>query len=182
MIRTLFTFLDHGVHGQHPVVDMLFATLDTRSRRLRFPEDREVVITDTVGFIRDLPKDLFAAFRATFEETADADLILHVIDAVDPDRQQHIATTERLLVQLGLTDIPRITVFNKCDLLDGTSVERLLATTDDAVAMSALKRETATGLLQLIATKLADRWRQASPIDSLSVDGLPVDELGQADG
>jgi GTPase len=143
--------------------DKLFATLDTRSRRLRFPEDREVVITDTVGFIRDLPKDLFAAFRATFEETADADLILHVVDAVDPDRQQHIATTERLLVQLDLVDIPRITVFNKCDLLDGTSIERLLATTESAVAMSALDRRTAAGLLAQIAKALADRWKQAGP-------------------
>jgi GTPase len=61
--------------------DKLFATLDPRSRRLRFPEEREVVITDTVGFIRELPKDLFAAFRATFEEVADADLILVVVDA-----------------------------------------------------------------------------------------------------
>ena len=68
--------------------DKLFATLDTRSRRLRFPEEREVVITDTVGFIRDLPKDLFAAFRATFEEAADADLLLHVVDAADPAQRQ----------------------------------------------------------------------------------------------
>jgi len=73
--------------------DRLFATLDTRSRRLRFPEEREVVITDTVGFIRDLPKDLFAAFRATFEEAADADLLLHVVDGSDPARDQHIDTT-----------------------------------------------------------------------------------------
>ena len=73
--------------------DKLFATLDTRSRRLRAPHEREVVITDTVGFIRDLPKDLFAAFRATFEEAADADLLLHVIDASDPAYEDHIATT-----------------------------------------------------------------------------------------
>jgi GTP-binding protein HflX len=88
--------------------DKLFATLDTRSRRLRFPEEREVVITDTVGFIRDLPKDLFAAFRATFEEAADADLLLHVIDASDPARDTQIETTEALLAELGLGHIPRI--------------------------------------------------------------------------
>jgi GTP-binding protein HflX len=74
--------------------DKLFATLDTRSRRLRFPREREVVITDTVGFIRDLPKELFAAFRATFEEAQDADLLLHVLDTADPNVEQHIATTE----------------------------------------------------------------------------------------
>src|SRR5690606_11550975 len=95
--------------------DKLFATLDTRSRRIRFPEEREVVITDTVGFIRDLPKDLFAAFRATFEEVADADLLLHVVDASDPARDVHIETTEALLGELGLGEIPRIVVYNKID-------------------------------------------------------------------
>ncbi|MEJ7733261.1 MAG: GTPase HflX [Polyangiaceae bacterium] len=104
----------------------LFATLDTRSRRLRFPEEREVVITDTVGFIRELPKDLFAAFRATFEETADADLILHVVDASDPCRDQHIDTTERLLGELDLLGIPRILVFNKSDLVSPYELTRLL--------------------------------------------------------
>ncbi len=92
--------------------DKLFATLDTRSRRIRFPEEREVVLTDTVGFIRDLPKDLFAAFRATFEETADADLLLHVVDAADPAHVQQIETTEALLVELDLARIPRIVVYN----------------------------------------------------------------------
>ncbi len=98
--------------------DKLFATLDTRSRALRLPSGREVIVTDTVGFIRDLPKDLFAAFRATFDETQDADLLLHVVDASDPCRSEHVQTTEKLLVDLGLERIPRILVFNKCDLLE----------------------------------------------------------------
>ncbi len=98
--------------------DKLFATLDTRSRTTRLPSGREVIITDTVGFIRDLPKDLFAAFRATFDETQDADLLLHVIDASDPCRSEHVETTEKLLVDLGLERVPRILVFNKCDKLD----------------------------------------------------------------
>src|SRR6185369_11419216 len=97
--------------------DKLFATLDTRSRRLRFPEEREVVITDTVGFIRDLPKDLFAAFRATFEEAADADLLLHIVDASNAARQKHIETTEKLLAELELDKIPRLLVYNKTDLV-----------------------------------------------------------------
>lgn len=100
------------------VEDKLFATLDTRSRSSRLPSGRDVIVTDTVGFIRDLPKDLFAAFRATFDETQDADLLLHVIDASDPCRSEHIETTEKLLVDLGLERIPRILVFNKCDLLE----------------------------------------------------------------
>jgi GTP-binding protein HflX len=100
------------------VEDKLFATLDTRSRTLRLPSGRDVVVTDTVGFIRDLPKDLFAAFRATFDETRDADLLLHVIDASDPRRNEQVETTEKLLVDLGLERVPRILVFNKCDKLE----------------------------------------------------------------
>ena len=98
--------------------DKLFATLDTRSRSLRLPSGRDVIVTDTVGFIRDLPKDLFAAFRATFDETHDADLLLHVIDASNPCRNEHVETTEELLVDLGLERVPRVLVFNKCDRLE----------------------------------------------------------------
>ena len=76
--------------------DKLFATLDTRSRRIRFPREREVIITDTVGFIRDLPKELFAAFRATFEEAQDADLLLHVVDASDPALGEHPRAGQRV--------------------------------------------------------------------------------------
>jgi GTP-binding protein HflX len=104
--------------------DKLFATLDTRSRQLRLPSGRDVIVTDTVGFIRDLPKDLFAAFRATFDETRDADLLLHVVDASDPCRSEHVETTEKLLVELGLERVPRIIVFNKCDKL-GTAPQSL---------------------------------------------------------
>ena len=98
--------------------DKLFATLDTRSRAMRLPSGGEVIVTDTVGFIRDLPKDLFTAFRSTFDETQDADLLLHVIDASDPCRSEHVETTEKLLVDLGLERVPRILVFNKCDKLE----------------------------------------------------------------
>jgi GTP-binding protein HflX len=97
--------------------DKLFATLDTRSRSTRLPSGRDVIVTDTVGFIRDLPKDLFAAFRSTFDETQGAGLLLHVIDASDPCRSEHVETTEKLLVDLGLERVPRILVFNKCDKL-----------------------------------------------------------------
>jgi GTPase len=97
--------------------DKLFATLDPTSRRLRFPRDREVIITDTVGFIRDLPPDLVAAFRATLEELSDADLLLHVVDAADPRRDQQVAAVEAILKDLGLGEKRRLLVLNKVDRL-----------------------------------------------------------------
>ncbi|HVK69484.1 MAG TPA: GTPase HflX [Polyangium sp.] len=148
----------------------LFATLDTRSRRIRFPEEREVIITDTVGFIRELPKDLFAAFRATFEEAADADLILHVVDASDPAHDQHIATTEELLGELGLSSIPRILVFNKVDLVEKGEARRLLFGNKSAVLVSATNRETTRALLATIADRLKDRWEQARTVPAYDVD------------
>ncbi|MRG97606.1 GTPase HflX [Polyangium spumosum] len=148
----------------------LFATLDTRSRRIRFPEEREVILTDTVGFIRELPKDLFAAFRATFEEAADADLILHVVDASDPAYDQHIATTEELLGELGLSSIPRILVFNKVDLVEKGEAKRLLFGHKGAVLVSATSRETTRALLATIADRLKDRWEQARTVPAYDVE------------
>jgi len=132
------------------VEDKLFATLDTRSRSSRLPSGRDVIVTDTVGFIRDLPKDLFAAFRATFDETQDADLLLHVIDASDPCRSEHIETTEKLLVDLGLERIPRILVFNKCDLLEAP--QATLA--NRGVPVSALQPESLVPLKWAIDERL----------------------------
>lgn len=97
--------------------DLLFATLDTSTRRLRFPREREVIITDTVGFIRSLPKSLMGAFKATLEELQDADLLLHVVDASTPRFEDQIAQVERILEELGLGDKPQLLVFNKADLL-----------------------------------------------------------------
>jgi GTP-binding protein HflX len=97
--------------------DKLFATLDPRARRLRLPNGRHVVLTDTVGFIRDMPQDLFKAFRATFDEAADADLLLHVLDISSPEAWEQEQTTEQILEQLELTEKPRLTVLNKADLL-----------------------------------------------------------------
>jgi len=126
--------------------DKLFATLDTRSRRLRFPREHEVVITDTVGFIRDLPKELFAAFRATFEEAQDADLLLHVIDASDPNVEDHIATTEKLLRELELDKVPTLIVYNKSDALPPFEAEQR-ARERRGVAVSALDRGSLKPLL-----------------------------------
>jgi len=97
--------------------DLLFATLDTSSRRLRFPQEREVIITDTVGFIRSLPVSLLGAFKATLEELRDADLLLHVVDASNPRFEAQIIQVERILEELDLSSKQQLLVFNKSDLL-----------------------------------------------------------------
>jgi GTP-binding protein HflX len=161
--------------------DKLFATLDTRSRTLRVGwagyGDRDVVLTDTVGFIRDLPKDLFAAFRATFEEAADADLLLHVVDASDPAKEDHIATTEKLLEELDLIAIPRIVVFNKADLLEPLEGKILVRSHPGSVLVSATHRETTRELLEVIAARLAERWERSAKVPPVHVD---VDEEEEA--
>jgi GTP-binding protein HflX len=121
------------------VENKLFATLDTRSRRLRAPHGRELVLTDTVGFIRDLPRELFSAFKATFEETAGADLLLQVVDASDPAFEEHMRATLELLQELELETVPRLLVFNKADRLPVDEAEHL-AERYDAIAVSALDR------------------------------------------
>ena len=105
------TLLNALTNSDVLVEDRLFATLDPKSSRLRFPRDTEAVITDTVGFIRDLPKELFAAFRATLDELHEADVLLHVIDVSNPDFEAHIAAVEKILEDLGIAgkaDHPRL--------------------------------------------------------------------------
>ncbi len=97
--------------------NLLFATLDTATRRLRFPREREVIITDTVGFIRSLPKSLMGAFKATLEELQDSDLLIHVVDAANPRFEEQIVQVDTILEELGLGDTPRLLVYNKSDLV-----------------------------------------------------------------
>lgn len=133
--------------------DLLFATLDPASRRLRFPREREVIITDTVGFIRDLPPDLAAAFRATLEELRDADLLLHVVDISDPRFEEHMKAVDAILRDLDLGRVPTLVVFNKADRLgNGSEWLSSLTRRHHAVAVSALRGE---GLDRLVET--ADR-------------------------
>jgi len=135
--------------------DKLFATLDPTSRRLRFPRDREVIITDTVGFIRGLPKDLVAAFRATLEELQEADLLLHVIDASDPRHDEQAEAVERVLSELQVRDTPRLLVFNKADrALDEA---KALAVRDDGVAVSSVTRQ---GFAELVARCEEVLWKR----------------------
>ncbi len=140
--------------------DLLFATLDPTSRRLRFPEDREVIITDTVGFIRKLPGDLLKAFASTLEELHEADLILHVIDRANPAWQQQAEAVDSLLTQLDLDSIPRIRVLNKMDLL--TEEERVCALQDGAVGISATRSESLHPLLERAQAVLRTRFGKAS--------------------
>ena len=140
------TLLNSLTESEVLVEDKLFATLDPTSRRLRFPRDREVIITDTVGFIRDLPEDLVNAFRATLEELDDADLLLHIIDAADPSLDAHVAAVEKILGELGLSEIPRLLVLNKIDRLPAGQGEAV-AVARGGVAISA---STRAGLPELL--------------------------------
>lgn len=125
----------------------LFATLDTRSRRLNLPQGNTVVLSDTVGFIRDMPKDLFAAFRATFEEAADANLLLELIDASDPEEQAHRNETKKLIAELGLEHVPRLSVYNKADRLEPEAIEEL-GHQPDTLVVSALDFDSLRPLIR----------------------------------
>ncbi len=141
------TLLNALTNSHVTVEDKLFATLDTSSRRLRFPREREVIITDTVGFIRDLPPELVAAFRATLEELEDADLLLHVADAGSPYLENHLEVVKKTLADLGLQEKPRLLALNKADTISSETIANL-AKRLDGVPICALDRNTLTPLLE----------------------------------
>jgi len=126
--------------------DKLFATLDPTSRRLRFPREREVIITDTVGFIRELPKNLVEAFKATLEELEDADLLIHVIDLSNPRFAEQMTAVEDILASLDLQDKPVLKVFNKQDLVSPQLV-RLQCRIHRGVAVAAVDEATLPPLI-----------------------------------
>jgi GTP-binding protein HflX len=160
------TLLNSLTEGDVLVEDKLFATLDPTSRRLRFPSEREIIITDTVGFIRELPKDLVAAFRATLEELEEADLLLHVVDAADPAREGHIRAVERILDELKLGDKTRLIVFNKCDKLSPEQVIELAAEREKSIAISAKDPRTTKPLLVAMERIL---WQDDKLLDAPQV-------------
>lgn len=131
----------------------LFATLDPSSRRLRFPQDLEVIITDTVGFIHNLPRDLVAAFRATLEELEGADLLLHVIDISNPRYKAQIESVERIIADLRIGHIPCIPVLNKMDRVAPADIE-VMATRLNGIAISALDRTTLKPLVDQVVARL----------------------------
>lgn len=133
--------------------DRMFATLDPTSRRLRLPRDQEVIINDTVGFIRDLPPDLITAFRATLEEMEGSDVLIHLVDASSPQLDSHIASVEKILEELNLSGIKRVLVFNKSDLLSADELANLRAGYS-AVMVSALDHKTLIPMVERIVEVL----------------------------
>jgi GTP-binding protein HflX len=132
----------------------LFVTLDPLVRQVRLPDNRELLVSDTVGFIDRLPHALVAAFRATLEETADADLVLHVIDASASDRDRRMAAVREVLDEVGATDVPLLEVYNKCDALTPEERRRFQEQEPDAVYISALTRQGVDELVETIASRL----------------------------
>jgi GTPase len=133
----------------------MFATLDPTTRRLRLPRDREVIINDTVGFIRDLPPDLLAAFRSTLEEITGSRLLIHVVDAANPRWRQQIAAVDRILAELEVNEIPRLLAFNKADAVQSSDLNAMmrqvsLETGSEPLAISAMHPATLAPLLRRI--------------------------------
>jgi GTP-binding protein HflX len=139
--------------------DQLFATLDPTMRRFDGLDCGPIVLADTVGFIRDLPHDLVAAFRSTLAEARDADLLLHVIDASDPERDQHIADVETVLVEIGADDLPQVLVYNKIDKVEGATprLDRVDGGEVPRAWVSALSRAGIDGLLRAIEERLGSQ-------------------------
>jgi GTP-binding protein HflX len=159
------------------VADQLFATLDTTSRRMFTEETGEIVVSDTVGFIRHLPHSLVAAFRSTLEETMQADLLLHVVDANNANREDQIAEVNKVLSEIGAADIPQVLVFNKIDLQGlPPSVQR-----DDygRIALVFLSAKSGAGLDELrLALREAKAMRQASEAVAHKLTKRVSDEYG----
>ncbi|HEV2884007.1 MAG TPA: GTPase HflX, partial [Pyrinomonadaceae bacterium] len=138
----------------------MFATLDPTSRRLRLPREQEVIINDTVGFIRDLPPDLLSAFRATLEEISESRLLIHLVDASNPRMVQQIGSVERILRELQLAEIPTILALNKADLVDENTMQSVFRQvtqegTREAVVISATDARSIEPLLEKAGTILA---------------------------
>jgi GTP-binding protein HflX len=150
------TLLNSLTGSRIRVEDRLFATLDPASRRLRFPKEREILLTDTVGFIRDLPGDLLNAFRATLEELSEANLLVHLVDVNSPHFEEHIAAVGRILRDLGIDTIPQLLVFNKVDLAG--SKGSTLASSFGAIPIVATDSSTLTGLSSRIEERL---WKSS---------------------
>ena len=137
------------------VSDALFVTLDPLVRQVMLPDRRPLLLSDTVGFIDRLPHTLVAAFRATLEETADADLVLHVIDASSPERERHAAAVSRVLEEVGATAVPRLEVYNKIDRLNPDERRRLREADPSALLISAATGHGCDELLDTVAARLS---------------------------
>jgi GTP-binding protein HflX len=174
------TLLNRITRSEVVAEDKLFATLDPTSRRFRFPEEREILLTDTVGFIHDLPDTLIQAFRATLEELDQADLLLHVLDASDGDVEHHRRAVDAVLADLELGDRPTLLVWNKADAADPVALGELVAA-HGGTPVSALSGEGLERLLDRIERALFHgRLRARREVDNGEADGIaggdPVSE------
>lgn len=149
---TLFNVL---TRSEADASNALFVTLDPLVRQVRLPDRRELLLSDTVGFIDRLPHALVAAFRATLEEVAEADLVLHVIDAAAPDRERRVAAVRRVLEEVDAQEVPLIEVYNKCDEIEPAERLRLQEADATALCISALHREGLDDLLDTVASHLS---------------------------
>ena len=150
------TTLFNALTGDEAVAsNALFVTLDPLVRKVRLKDRRELLVSDTVGFIERLPHSLVAAFRATLEEVAAADLLLHVIDASNPDHERHIAAVRAVLAEVGAEQVPCVDVFNKCDRLTRDERARLRAVHPSALCVSALNGDGREDVIAAMEARLA---------------------------
>jgi len=141
------------------VADKLFATLDTRTRRWQLPKWGEVLLSDTVGFVRNLPHDLVASFRSTLEEARHADLLLHVVDAADPEAESQVDTVNRVLEEIGVDSSNSLIVLNKMDKVrDRAVVDVLRRRFQESVSISAATGDGMDRLGEAVAARLADGY------------------------
>ena len=163
------TLLNRLTDSDVYVQDELFATLDPTTRALELDEGRKITLTDTVGFIQKLPTMLIEAFKSTLSEVSNADLILLVVDAADPNAQKEITAVRSILAEIGADEIPSVVVYNKCDLLDSEQRSSIVAEHPDAVFISALTGEGTRGLLYRVA-------KEASAFDVTMTVFLPYEK------
>ena len=149
------TLFNRLTHEQAEASNALFVTLDPLVRKVRLPDRRELLMSDTVGFIDRLPHALVAAFRATLEEVVEADLVLHVIDGASPDRERHVAAVRRVLEEVGAADVAVLDVYNKVDRLSPDEARRLEMGDPGAALISARTGVGLNELLQMLASRLA---------------------------
>jgi len=149
---TLFNVL---TEAEAEASNALFVTLDPLVRQVRLPDRRELLVSDTVGFIDRLPHALVAAFRATLEEVSEADLILHVIDASAVDRERRMQAVRTVLEEVGATDVPMVEVYNKCDRLSADDRRRIREQDAAALCISALTGDGVDELIETMASRLA---------------------------
>jgi GTP-binding protein HflX len=158
----------------------MFATLDPTSRRLRLPYEQEVIINDTVGFIRDLPPDLLAAFRATLEEISGSDLLIHLVDASNSRWEQQLGSVERILTELNFNQIPRLVVLNKSDLVDKDDLNAMLRFTSEGgarecIAVAATNPQTLRPMLERAGEILARNLTERGNATAYVSDDVPAE-------